>query len=52
MHSILGQLSIVSGLLLLSILVTAEACGGHQPWERTVQLKGRRRSLLSLQHRR
>jgi hypothetical protein len=44
---------LLSGLILLSLLAAAHACGGHEPhpWDRIVEMKGRRRSLLSLKGR-
>eukprot|EP00879_Flechtneria_rotunda_P019854 GHRR01020868.1.p1 GENE.GHRR01020868.1~~GHRR01020868.1.p1 ORF type:complete len:317 (+),score=61.67 GHRR01020868.1:428-1378(+) len=49
-----GQCSLLFGVLFIVLLYVAHACDGHglRPWEKVVEVKGRRRSLLSLKGRR
>ena len=53
-RSSLAMAVLLSGLILLTLLAAAHACGGHasHPWDKVVEMKGRRRSLLSMKGRR
>eukprot|EP00882_Tetradesmus_deserticola_P000657 GHRQ01000718.1.p1 GENE.GHRQ01000718.1~~GHRQ01000718.1.p1 ORF type:complete len:319 (+),score=138.52 GHRQ01000718.1:277-1233(+) len=44
---------LLSGWILVTLFAAADACGGHKShaWDKTVEFKGRRRSLLSFKGR-